>query len=87
MERLPNYECIVCQVGVNTLHYALGLCVRPLYLDDAGLKPQTPRNPEVALVTNTLPCAFYFSWHVNTPLGNTNTVHIYIYLLHGNDTA
>ncbi len=53
---------------------------------DSDQKPQTPRNPEVALLTNTLPCACYFFWHPNTPLANKNTVHIYIYLLHGNDT-
>jgi len=30
-------------------------------------KTQTPRNPEGPLLTNTLPCACYFSWHANTP--------------------
>lgn len=49
-------------------------------------KPQTPRNPEVPLLTNTLPCACYFSWHLNTPQANTNTVHICIYLPHGSHT-
>lgn len=53
---------------------------------DAELKPQPPRNPEVVVVTNTLACACYFFWLVNTPIAYTNTAHIYIYLLHGNDT-
>lgn len=72
-------------MGVNTHHYAGSLCSRS-GPGDARPKPQTPRNPAVALLTNTLPCACYFSWHVNTPLANTNTGHIYIYLLRGNDT-
>lgn len=40
----------------------------------------------MALLTNTLPCACYFSWHTNTPQAHTNTVHIYIYLLRGSHT-
>lgn len=39
-----------------------------------------------AVVTNTLPCARYFSWHVNTLVTNTNTAHMRIYRPRGNDS-
>lgn len=71
---------------VQTHASVLCVCVQALCFRNARLQPQTLRNPEVAVVTNTLPCAGYFSWHVNTLITNTNTVHIRIYLPRGKDS-
>lgn len=58
----------------------------PLCIKGPGPKPADPKNPDVALLTNTQAYACYCCWQANTPLANTNTVHIYIYLRGGSDT-
>lgn len=76
MEHSQTDECIACTAAVN-MHRASSLC------SGTWTKTTNPKNPEVAILTNTLACACYFCWRANTPLTNTNTVHIHIYLLHG----